>query len=351
MSHTRNLAGVRTRRLWRNGAFSRNRILRSVAKNPASWPDAAASDPVLPGKTPALKALLVVAHPDDESECAAVVYRITHELGGIVDQVIVTNGEAGSQYAAPAQAYYGLPITHREAGRKHLCEIRREEVLRASRILRVRTHYFFEQQDTGFTLDPQEGLQTWDVARIRQELLELLQRENYDLVLTLLPEAGLHGHHQAVAVLALEAVADLASENRPAVLGVRTADAEPGQFVGLPGFPLTRTTDAGPVWSFDRRTQFGPHAGLDYSIIVHWVIAEHKSQGMFQMEYGRKAHECFWLFEAGGAGGAARWQRFLEAIRQPGGGDSSLAEPILNAEPTLKAEPVLDAERDDYATA
>lgn len=60
---------------------------------------------------PPLKALLVVAHPDDESECAAFLYRITHELGGIADQVVVTNGEGGHHYAAPAARYYGLPRT------------------------------------------------------------------------------------------------------------------------------------------------------------------------------------------------------------------------------------------------
>jgi LmbE family N-acetylglucosaminyl deacetylase len=321
MSRTRDGIVVRTRRLWENG-FSRERILRSFARSPALWPETPAFDLIAPATAPAFKTLLVVAHPDDESECAALVYRITHELGGAVDQVVVTNGEAGCQYAAPAQAYYGLPLTHQAAGRKHLCKIRREEVLRASRILGIRSNYFFEQKDTGFTLDPQEGLRTWDIARIRQELLGLLQRENYDLVLTLLPEAGVHGHHQAVAVLTIQAVAELAPEQRPAVLGVRTASAEPGQFSGLPGFPLTRTSDADPVWSFDRRTPFGGHAGLDYSIIVHWVIAEHKSQGMFQMEYGRKTHECLWLFAAGGARGAARWLRFLEALRRPPDVDS-----------------------------
>ncbi len=48
--------------------------------------------------SPRLKVLLVVAHPDDESECAAFLYHVTHELGGVVDQVVVTNGEAGTQY-------------------------------------------------------------------------------------------------------------------------------------------------------------------------------------------------------------------------------------------------------------
>ena len=45
------------------------------------------------------------AHPDDESESAALVYRLTHELGAAVDQVVVTNGEGGHQYAALCRSY------------------------------------------------------------------------------------------------------------------------------------------------------------------------------------------------------------------------------------------------------
>ena len=38
---------------------------------------------------------------------------------------------------------------------------------------------------------------------------------------------------------------------------------------------------------------------LNYSIIVNWVIAEHKSQGLFQTEYGRHSHENFWVLDSG----------------------------------------------------
>ena len=284
----------RPRRALRSGDFICERILRSLSAGASIWPATSSFEMPLLETTPALRVLLVVAHPDDESECAAVVYRVTHELGGVVDQVIVTNGEGGFEFAAPAQAFYRLPLAHKEAGRKHLCKIRRQEVLRASRILRIRDHYFFNQRDSGFTLDPYEGLRAWNVPYVRKSILALLQREDYDLVLTLLPGADLHGHHQSVAVLTLEAVAELAPEKRPAVMAVRSAGEAPEPFSGLPEFPLTCTSKSEPIWSFDRRTSLGTHPALDYSIIVHWVIAEHKSQGMFQMEYGRKTHECYW---------------------------------------------------------
>jgi len=50
----------------------------------------------------------------------------------------------------------------------------------------------------------------------------------YDLVLVLLPSPDTHGHHQTVAQLTLEAVANLEPPDRPAVLGTRTMTAVPG---------------------------------------------------------------------------------------------------------------------------
>ena len=294
----------------------KNRIFRSFATGGTLWPEAAAfstaPELMLKDATPGIKALLVVAHPDDESECAAVLYRITHELGGTVDQVIVTNGEAGFQHAAPAQAYYQLELAREDVGRKHLPKIRRREVLRASRILGIRTTHFLNQKDNGFTVDLREGMRTWDVGRVQGRLVELLEHENYDLVFTLLPTEDTHGHHQSVALLVLQSVAEFAPEQRPVILGVRTATSIadlPDRFSGLTDFSLTKTTRA-PVWSFDRSTPMLGQPALDYSIVVNWVIAEHKSQGMFQMEFGRKRFECFWLFDIGGMTGRSRWDRF-----------------------------------------
>jgi hypothetical protein len=173
---------------------------------------------VFPQEDPTFKILLVVARPDDESECGAVLYRITHDLGGAVDQVVVTNGEAGGQ---------------------------------SRRVF-----------------------------------------------------------------------------NTPG-LGARTAASEtelPESFSELDGFPLTRTTSSEPAWTFDsgvardasaeRRTPLKCHHALNYSIVVNWVIAEHKSQGIFQMEYGRRTREYFWLFEIGSPSGVARWRTFLQTVEE-----------------------------------
>jgi len=298
----------------RGGCARLSRLLRSLATGVPLWPHETAFHSGVSPEDPTFKVLLVVAHPDDESECAALLYRITHELGGAVDQVVVTNGEAGTQYSAPAQAYYGLSWSEEATGRKRLARLRRKEVLRAGQILGIRHNYFFDQKDTGLTFNPLEGFQAWNIEWVRRGLATLLERERYDLVLVLLPSPDTHGHHQTVAQLTLEAVANLEPPDRPAVLGTRTMTADAGipeRFSELPGFPLTRTTSSAPAWTFDRRTPLKCHHALDYSIVVNWVIAEHKSQGIFQMEYSRRTQEHFWLFEAAGPFGAARWRNFL----------------------------------------
>src|SRR5580658_5190100 len=118
---------------------SQERLFQSITASAALWPDAAAFHPVsVEDQDDApVKALLVNAHPDDESESAAVIYRFTHERGGIVDQVVVTNGEGGHQYAALAESYYRLPLTVGADRCVLLGQIRREELTRASRILGI----------------------------------------------------------------------------------------------------------------------------------------------------------------------------------------------------------------------
>ena len=317
MGRVRKVLATFGRRLLCYGQCRLQRLLQSFVAGPPLWPHEAAFGPAYSQENPGFKVLLVIAHPDDESECAAVLYRITHELGGAVDQVIVTNGEAGTQYSAPAQAYYGLSLSEETFGPRRLARLRRKEVLRSSQILGIRHSYFFDQRDTGFTLDPLEGFHAWNIELVRQRLFTLLERERYDLVLVLLPTADTHGHHQTVAQITLEAVANLGPEDRPAVLGAQTMASEaalPESFSEREGFPLTRTTSAKPAWTFDRRTPLKCHHALDYSIVVNWVIAEHKSQGIFQMEYGRRTEEYFWLFHIGGPSGAARWRDFLQKV-------------------------------------
>ena len=255
------------------------------------------------------KALIVAAHPDDEYAVAAIAYRLSREAGWTLDHVVITNGEGGYRYAALAETIYGVPLTAEKDGRRNLPAIRKQETLNAGKVLGVRNHYFLDQTDSGFANDAAlAGTGNWDRARILGFLTGLLRRERYDAVLLLLPTRDTHGHHRETALLALEAVSQFPEDARPAVLGAEPGaeDAHGEDFPRVVSGPLTRVVDAPPLLAFDRRTSFGYRGALNYHIVVNWVIAEHKSQGLFQSDRGRHEVERFWLFAVSGSRGAAR---------------------------------------------
>jgi LmbE family N-acetylglucosaminyl deacetylase len=256
-----------------------------------------------PGASAAGKVLVVVAHPDDEYACAASVYRLVRERGWVADQVIVTNGEAGYRYSTLAEVVYGVSLVREADGRAHLPAIRREEAVRAGRLLGIRHQYFLGEKDSGFATDAASAdASAWDRARIRETLSGLMKRERYDAVFVLLPTAETHGHHRAATLLTLETVAAMAEAERPQVFGVeaRGKDERERIFTGLTSAPVTKSTGAMPEFVFDRTARFGYRDALSYQIVVSWVIAEHKSQGLFQTEYEQHELEEFWRFAVSG---------------------------------------------------
>jgi LmbE family N-acetylglucosaminyl deacetylase len=245
--------------------------------------------------------LLVVAHPDDESEMAGTIYRITKELSGIVDQVIISDGEGGFRYSSLAGRYYGADLANEPIGRALLPRIRQDEARRAGRILGIRHQWFLNERDDHFTLDVQEVLQkTWRTDRVEGWLVERLRKGHYDQVFVLLPTEDTHGEHKAASILALRAVEQLPESQRPAILGVQASPKEEVSYQTLSGFPIAATSSTDAVFHFDRDVHFGFKDSLSYQIIVDWVIAEHKSQGLFQTTVGQNRFENFWVFSNGG---------------------------------------------------
>jgi LmbE family N-acetylglucosaminyl deacetylase len=263
-----------------------------------------------------LKVLLVVAHPDDEYAFAATTYRLTRELGAAVDQVVITNGEAGYRYSALAELVYGVRLTDERTARARLPEIRRQETLAAGRILGIRRHYFLGQKDDGFTLSLEDTLRLWDGAAVVKSLETLLRAQHYDFVFTLLPTGETHGHHKAAAVLTLRAVSHLPEDQRPVLLGADPDDAVPSAFTGLAGYPIARPVAARPAFSFDRRAKFGFQNALSYHIVVNWVIAEHKSQGLFQTDCNKRDFETFWTYAASGPHAVERSAELATTLEQ-----------------------------------
>ncbi|HYW43458.1 MAG TPA: PIG-L family deacetylase [Bryobacteraceae bacterium] len=266
------------------------------------------------------KILMVVAHPDDEYAFAATTYRLVRELGWSADQVVITNGESGYRYSALAEAFYGMTLADERNGRARLPDLRKEEAIRAGKILGIRQHYFLDQRDLGFSRDAATAdASNWDRPHLLAVLGDLLARERYHAVFTLLPTVQTHGHHRAATILALEAAARLPEDQRPLFFGVEPqarANA-PLQFGGLPSQPLTATQSAEPVLTFDRATPFSRQAALNYQVVVNWVIAEHKSQGLFQMDAGQHDLERFWLFAVSGGNAVQRVSQLRAQLSPP----------------------------------
>ena len=261
-----------------------------------------------------IRALLIVAHPDDEYEMAGAIYRITQELSGVVDQVIITDGEAGFRYSSLASRYYGVNLTNEKTGRAELPHIREEETRRAARILGISHQWFLNERDDHFTLSADEALKSWRIQRVLGEVTERLRKGHYGLVFVLLPTEEAHGAHKAATILALQAIQQLPLDQRPIVVGAEAAPKESLSYTALPSYPLTATLSPAPQFHFDRDVHFGFHDSLSYEIVVDWVIAEHKSQGLFQTKCGQDRYENFWVFALGGNDALSRAESFFEKI-------------------------------------
>jgi LmbE family N-acetylglucosaminyl deacetylase len=262
-----------------------------------------------------VRVLLVVAHPDDEYEVAGTVYRISKELSGAVDQVIITDGEAGYRYSSLATPYYGVDLTNEAVGRAQLPGIRKEEARRAGRILGIQHQWFLNEKDDRFTLDAGEPLhRSWHEQRILRALHRRLSSGHYDFVFVLLPSEQTHGEHKAASILALAAVELLPADDRPIVLGAQAGGGDPAPYTSLSGYPLTATDSLNPQFQFDRNTRFGYQESLSYQIVVDWVIAEHKSQGLFQTRYQQDRFENFWLFTLNRDSATAEAESLFSAV-------------------------------------
>jgi N-acetylglucosamine malate deacetylase 2 len=211
-----------------------------------------------------------------------------------------------------AETYYGVSLAPTNEGRAHLAQIRKQEALNAGKVLGIRRHYFLDQRDFGFTTDASAaGTENWDRPYVRSFLADLLSREKYDAVFTLLPTVETHGHHRAATLLALEAVAHMEGV-RPLIFGgdARASQGHQLSFSGLHGEPLTRVASQAPALAFDRNTSFGYRDALNYQIAVNWLIAEHKSQGLFQTDFSQDRFEEFWVFQISGADAGERVSAF-----------------------------------------
>ena len=265
------------------------------------------------------RVLVVVAHPDDETAAAATIYKITHELNGLVDQCVITNGEGGYKYSTLAESYYGLELTDEAVGRANLPRIRKQELMNAGKIIGTHNIYFLDQKDAHYGLDEHEPLDTsWNVAWINTRLKEILKENHYDYVFCLLPVPGTHGGHKAASLLALRAVQSMPQNMRPIVLGMSGSsktDTTSTSFEQLKDYTETKILKDAPVFSFDKSKPFGYNNKLTYKIIVNWEIAEHKSQGTMQLAMNMGDYENYWYFALNGAAGVEKCKVLFKQLQ------------------------------------
>lgn len=267
--------------------------------------------------------LIVVAHPDDEIAFAGTIYKTTTHLDGVVDLLTITNGEGGFKYATLAEERYGLQLTDEAIGRRHLPEIRQQELINGCGDLRVHTITFLRQRDHRYTQNPGEVLDetagVWDLGVVRAQLDLRLAEGAYDFVVGIGPSTGTHGHHQAATILAAEAVARVNMATRPTMLAVRHRRSE-GEAPVLETNPyapeLTRVVEH-PTLVFDLAQKFGHKQKLDYSIVANWAISAHKSQGTMQLLVGPAGEEHYFVLAPSPPEGPERAQRLFERLAEP----------------------------------
>jgi LmbE family N-acetylglucosaminyl deacetylase len=266
------------------------------------------------------KVLVVTAHPDDETGMAAVIYKITHDLHGTVDQCVITNGEAGYKYSTLGNDYYGLELTDPAVGRANLPRIRKQELMNAGKIIGTNNIFFLDQQDAHYGLDEHEPLDTsWNTTLVSIRLREILTKGKYDYVFCLLPTPETHGGHKAATLLALRAVRDLPERQRPVILGVSGSsktDTTIQKFNQLKQYTETKMDGDTALYRFDMSTPFGYKGMLNYRIIVNWEIAEHKSQGTMQLYMNHGDYEDFWYFALNGPAGKAKCSELFEQLKK-----------------------------------
>lgn len=232
--------------------------------------------------------LVVQAHPDDETGCAALLFALARYAGAHVDICVITNGEAGYRYSTLAEKLYGLPLTVDSVGRRHLPRIRKREMLAAAEVLGVRNVYFLDERDHAYNQSLEETLSVWDTVAVLHRLERLLRTNQYDVAIGLLPTRTTHGGHKAATYLLLRA-ARSAAPTMP-VLGCSASDSL--ETVQLEPFAAEAANSAPFV--FDRSVGFGFNRRVSFMAVVRWVAAEHRSQGLMPLA-PVAAREYYWL--------------------------------------------------------
>ncbi len=269
------------------------------------------------------KVLVVTAHPDDETGFSVTMFKITHELKGIVDMAVMTDGGGGFADSQLGAMYYGLNLTDSVVARTHLPMLRKQEILNAGKIMGVRNIYFMEQPDDWYTTDPTPYIsgKNWEIPYVERRMDRLLADRDYDFVITMLPHAGQHGHHKTAVLMALRAVQRYKGAHKPIIIAgsPSSASAKPIEFNVLDGFPETKIMPNAPFFTLNRAFKFKENDKVSYKIVADWVISEYKSQGAIQEGAIHKTDlEVYRYFDLNDSKGISKVQQLFDALAKSG---------------------------------
>ncbi|MFD3276825.1 PIG-L family deacetylase [Aquirufa echingensis] len=269
------------------------------------------------------KVLVVTAHPDDETGFSVTMFKITHELRGIVDMAVMTDGGGGFADSQLGALYYGLNLTDSLVARTHLPMLRKQEILDAGKIMGVRNIYFMEQPDDWYTLDPQPYIsgKNWEIPYVERRLDKLLADRDYDFVITMLPHAGQHGHHKTSVILALRAVQRFKGTHKPIIIAgsPMSATSKPIDYTQLEGFPETKINPQSPTFTLNRAFRFKENDKVSYKIVADWVISAYKSQGAIQENGIHKTDfEVYRFYDINDPKGISRVKELFDALAKSG---------------------------------
>jgi N-acetylglucosamine malate deacetylase 2 len=257
-----------------------------------------------------LAALVVIAHPDDETLFAGFIHALTQKLNIIVDLICVTNGEGGFRHSAPSEYLYNnLKLSNEDIGRQHLPRIRKHELLASGKILGIRKFFFYDQLDLKYDRNVDIVFaEQWNKEGVIQLLEQTIKTGNntqgYDIMLIMLPNIESHGHHTASGLLALEAIKRL-RESHSTNLKIPTVIGG-SEFIlnELPTYSLNRLAEISTIlpneFRFNRTWKLSNTTNVpDYRMIVIWACSEHKSQGGLIAEtlttYARENEQYFYF--------------------------------------------------------
>jgi LmbE family N-acetylglucosaminyl deacetylase len=267
------------------------------------------------------RVLIVTAHPDDETMFPVTVFKVTHEMKGMADVALLTDGSGGYN-GLVASSYYGKNMTDSATGRTYLPLIRKKELLCSGEVMGIRNFYFFDQIDDFYQMNPEPFLsgERWDVGYIEKKLDKILEQGKYDFIFCLVPDAGQHAHHKTASIMALRAAQRYKGANKPIVLGGRSSGKDSEyKFIELENYPETKILQKAPVFYFDRSYGFGENNKHSYMIVADWVKACHKSQsGDMNAAMHRGDLETFWYFETNGEQNLDKTRTFFEQLKSSG---------------------------------